>query len=70
MLRIFSLIMFMSVTFITNAQVVFRYGPHVVQKDEFWKAYSKNNTGEFSEASIREYLDLYIKFKLKIRWHL
>ncbi|MFN9709840.1 MAG: peptidylprolyl isomerase [Bacteroidota bacterium] len=67
MLRVFSLILFISASLTANTQVIFRYGPHAVQKDEFWKAYSKNNSGVTSEASIREYLDLYVKFKLKVQ---
>ncbi|MBU6157390.1 MAG: peptidylprolyl isomerase [Bacteroidetes bacterium] len=54
-------------SFTTNAQVIFRYGSQAVQKDEFWKAYTKNNTGNATEKNIREYLDLYIKFKLKVQ---
>jgi peptidyl-prolyl cis-trans isomerase SurA len=50
-----------------TAQTLFRFGNNLVSKDEFWRAYSKNNTGASSETSIREYLDLYVKFKLKVQ---
>jgi peptidyl-prolyl cis-trans isomerase SurA len=52
---------------VSNAQVLFRYGSKTVQKDEFWRAYSKNNTGVTTSTTIRDYLDLYIKFKLKVQ---
>lgn len=51
----------------TFAQTVFTYGPHSVNKNEFWRAYTKNNTGTVSETSIRDYLELYIRFKLKVQ---
>lgn len=50
-----------------NAQTIFTYGTKAVSKDEFWRAFTKNNTGTVSQTSIREYLDLYIRFKLKVQ---
>jgi peptidyl-prolyl cis-trans isomerase SurA len=51
-----------------SAQNLFTYGPKSVSKEEFLKAYSKNNTStELSEKSLREYLNLYIPFKLKVQ---
>jgi peptidyl-prolyl cis-trans isomerase SurA len=51
-----------------NAQVIFTYGPKSVSKDEFLKAYNKNNTEEKpSEKAYRDYLDLYIRFKIKVQ---
>ena len=67
MKRSFFLFLLSAVSVIANSQVIFRYGPHAVQKDEFWKAYTKNNNGNATEKSIREYLDLYVKFKLKVQ---
>lgn len=52
--------------FITG-QTLFRYGNYNVSKEEFLRAYSKNNTGTSSETSVRDYLDLYLKFKLKVQ---
>lgn len=49
------------------AQTLFSYGPHKVSKDEFWKAYTRNNNAAITEASIQQYLDLYIRFKLKVQ---
>ncbi|MBS4063775.1 MAG: peptidylprolyl isomerase [Chitinophagaceae bacterium] len=50
-----------------NAQTLFSYGTHQVSKAEFWRAFTKNNTGPVTEKAIREYLDLYIRFKLKVQ---
>lgn len=50
-----------------HAQTIFSYGPHQVSKNEFWRAFTKNNTGPVNEKAIREYLDLYIRFKLKVQ---
>lgn len=50
-----------------NAQNIFTYGTHQVTKAEFWRAFTKNNTGPVNEKAIREYLDLYIRFKLKVQ---
>ena len=48
------------------SQTVFTYGENQVGKDEFLRAYNKNKTPVADkEKSLREYLDLYIKFKLK-----
>ena len=50
------------------AQAVFTYGPYAVNKDEFLRAYNKNNSPVTNkETSIREYLDLYSSFKLKVK---
>ncbi len=50
------------------AQPLFTYGSKSVNKEEFLKAYNKNNTYEKNdEKALREYLDLYTKFKLKVQ---
>jgi peptidyl-prolyl cis-trans isomerase SurA len=50
------------------SQPLFTYGPNQVNKDEFLRAYNKNKTPVTDkEQSLREYLDLYIKFKLKVK---
>lgn len=51
----------------SNAQILFTYGKNQVDKQEFWRAFSKNNNGLKDEKSIREYLDLFIRFKLKVQ---
>ena len=51
-----------------HAQTLFAVDGTEVGKDEFLKAYSKNNSNQKpSEKSYREYLDLYIRYKLKVR---
>ena len=50
------------------SQTLFTYGPYAVQKDEFLRAYNKNKTPVANkEQSLKEYLDLYTKFKLKVK---
>lgn len=51
-----------------HGQTLFTYGARAVSKEEFLKAYSKNNTEIHpSEQSYREYLDLYTRFKVKVQ---
>jgi peptidyl-prolyl cis-trans isomerase SurA len=50
------------------SQTLFTYGPYAVSKSEFLRAYNKNQTVVTNkEQSLREYLDLYYKFKLKVK---
>lgn len=49
-------------------QTLFTYGNHSVSASEFLKAYNKNKTSNAdSSQAMRSYLDLYIKFKLKVQ---
>jgi peptidyl-prolyl cis-trans isomerase SurA len=50
-----------------KAQTVFTYGKKMVEKEEFLRAFNKNpnNSGD-RKAQLKEYLDLYINFKLKV----
>jgi len=49
------------------AQPLFTYGNKSVDKEEFLRAYNKNKVPVTDkEKALREYLDLYIKFKLKV----
>lgn len=51
-----------------NAQTIFTYGKKPVDRNEFLKAYNKNNTGEKpTEQSYRDYLELYTRFKIKVQ---
>ncbi len=61
------LIVFMAAAFSSQSQTLFTYGTAKVDQKEFWRAYSKNNNGATDEKSIREYLDLFIRFKLKVQ---
>ncbi|MBC7890411.1 MAG: peptidylprolyl isomerase [Ferruginibacter sp.] len=50
------------------SQTLFTYGPYQVGKDEFLRAYNKNKTPVTNkEQSLKEYLDLYSRFKLKVK---
>ena len=50
------------------AQTIFTYGNQAVSKDEFLKAYSKNNnSGKANAIAYKDYLDLYTKYKLKVQ---
>ncbi|MCX6316450.1 MAG: peptidylprolyl isomerase [Bacteroidetes bacterium] len=55
-------------TLSASAQTLFTYGGTPVDAKEFLKAYNKNNSQPVTDKakSIREYLDLYIKSRLKI----
>ncbi len=61
-----SLLIFMTAA--GNAQVLFTYGGKSVTKNEFLKAYNKNNAeSKPGEKAYRDYLELYIRFKLKVQ---
>ena len=50
------------------SQTLFTYGNSTVDKEEFMRAYNKNKAAvPDREKALREYLDLYIKFKLKVK---
>ncbi len=51
-----------------NSQALFTYGTNSVSKDEFLKAFNKNpdTTGSRAEK-LKQYMDMYINFKLKIK---
>ncbi len=51
-----------------SAQSLFTIDGAGISKEEFLKAYSKNNNGERpTEKSYREYLEQYIRYKLKVK---
>ncbi len=52
-----------------SSQTLFRYGKYSADAQDFLKAYNKNNTHPVKNKakSISDYLDLYIKSKLKVR---
>jgi len=50
------------------SQTLFTYGNTAVDKEEFLRAYNKNKTlTDNKEKALREYLDLYTNFKLKVK---
>ncbi len=64
-LSFFAFILSFSAVF---SQTLFTYGSNTVDKEEFLRAYNKNKTTvENKEQALKEYLDLYAKFKLKVK---
>ncbi len=50
------------------SQTLITYGNSTVDKDEFLRAYNKNKPGtESKEKSMRDYVELYSNFKLKVK---
>ncbi|MEO7524095.1 MAG: peptidylprolyl isomerase, partial [Ferruginibacter sp.] len=51
-----------------RSQTLINYGANTVSKDEFLRAYNKNKTPVTDkEKSIRDYVELYTNFKLKVK---
>ena len=68
MKKLFLLTVFSLLFSIAYCQTLFTYGNHTVSKDEFLRAYNKNKTVTADkEQAMKDYLDLYIKFKLKVQ---
>src|ERR1035438_9129734 len=57
--------------FISNSffgQTLVRYGNHTITREEFLNAFRKNNSQvKATEKSYREYLNLYIRYRLKVQ---
>jgi peptidyl-prolyl cis-trans isomerase SurA len=68
MKKLFLAVICSSFIFISHSQTLFTYGNHSVPADEFLTAFNKNKTASTdSVQALRDYLDLYIKFKLKVQ---
>ena len=53
----------------SKAQTIFTYGNNSVSESEFMRVYKKNNAAQkvdYSEKALREYVDLYSLFKMKV----
>ena len=52
-----------------HSQTLFTYGPYKADTKEFLRAFNKNNqqTAVSKSTAIKQYLDLYINSRLKIR---
>lgn len=62
------LVSLFSTIYSLQAQTLFTYGTKSVSRDEFLRAYTKNNAGEKPTAqSYKDYLDLFSKFKIKVQ---
>ncbi|HVU85319.1 MAG TPA: peptidylprolyl isomerase, partial [Puia sp.] len=60
------LLLFISQPFF--GQTLVRFGDHRITRSEFLTAYRKNNTDKkATEASYRNYLELYIRYRLKVQ---
>lgn len=67
MRKFYLLFVFACYTPVVFSQTLFSYGKSMVDKGEFIRAYNKNKTPvSDKEKALREYLDLYIRFKLKV----
>ncbi len=64
-------LLLLATSFVINnafSQTLFTYGSNPVGKEEFLRAYNKNKTAVADkEKAYKEYLDLYSKFKLKVK---
>ncbi len=68
MIKLYVLAFFCLATPRIFAQILFTYGASAVDKKTFLRAYNKNKMPVTDrEQSLREYLDLYTKFKLKVK---
>jgi len=69
MKKIFFIALISFVCKTTNAQTLFNYGKTSVTKAEFLKAFDKNPspTETNRKNALKEYLDLYINYKLKVQ---
>ena len=68
MKKLLLVFVFVSFILISNGQTLFTYGNHSVTATEFLNAYNKNKTATTDSAgALRNYLDLYIRFKLKVQ---
>lgn len=68
MKKSFLFLCFLSLYFVGISQTLFTFGKEAVSKQEFENAYNKNKIiVERDKDEIREYLDLYIAFKLKVQ---
>ncbi len=53
-----------------NAQVLFKFGKYPVETKEFLRVYEKNAINQkpdYSEKALREYIDLYSLFRMKVK---
>lgn len=51
----------------SDAQTLFSFGKNSVSTGEFLRAYNKNRTGGGTRADMKEYLQLYINYRLKVQ---
>lgn len=59
---------FISNTLLYSQSIIATFGDHTIPTSEFEYVYKKNNSGKttYTEEAIRNYLDLFISFKIKV----
>jgi peptidyl-prolyl cis-trans isomerase SurA len=68
MKNFFPVIVLLFVTSALSGQTLVSFGNHKISRNEFLTAYRKNNTNKkATEKSYRDYLDLYIRYRLKVQ---
>src|ERR1051325_322705 len=67
--QVFIMIVACSIMISASSQTLFTYGKYKADAKEFLHAYNKNKNEQITNKakSIKDYLDLYIKSKLKVR---
>ena len=61
-------VLLLLIVWIADAQTLLTYGNNAVTKEEFLNAFNKNSTTEKpTEKALREYLELYLRYKLKVK---
>ena len=56
-----------AIAYPASSQTIFTYGDHKADAKDFLRAYNRNNQQPSSPKAMKEYLDLYINSRLKIR---
>jgi peptidyl-prolyl cis-trans isomerase SurA len=68
MKKVYLLLLMAAVSSAAHSQTFITYGNNSISKQEFLKAYNKNKTQvSDKEKSLREYVELYTNFKLKVK---
>lgn len=68
MKKLLLIFLFTCSLFFCHGQTLFTYGSHKVDVSEFLAAYNKNKTATANDSqALRDYLNLYINFKLKVQ---
>lgn len=63
-----TLLSLIGLSIVSQAQTLITFGNNKVTKEEFLRAYNKNKTATANQAaSLREYVNLYTNFKLKVK---
>jgi peptidyl-prolyl cis-trans isomerase SurA len=69
MRKLFLIVLSITTTVVVNSQTLFKYGNKTVTQDEFLNNFNKNanNLKGDRNAALKENLELYIKYKLKVQ---